>query len=461
FGPSQAIGAEPVTLGQVAQDWSSTGEARQTSVVVNKSRVLRVSEAFAETLIANDKIADIVPITDHSIYVVGKAIGTTSLAILNDRKQVIDVFDIAVTHDVSALENKLADTIPYSNIRVNTANGRIVLTGTVPDALGAKNAMAIAEQYVPKSVTSAMTVRSSQQVLLEVRFIEASRTASRELGLGFRTRGDGVDTNFGGQAVVDNAGNLLTTTLLSGAQPFGTALARLLERGTRADVIVRALEERGLARRLAEPNLVTLSGEPANFLAGGEFPFPIDTGNNQVTVQFKKFGVALEFTPTVLGDGLINLKIAPEVSELDPNGGVQLNNIVIPGIVVRRASTSVELRDGQSFAVAGLLQNNNVRNRAQLPWIGQVPVLGALFRSAEYNKRETDLVIIVTPRLVRPAVTGERLAAPTDVVPPGNDADFFLRGNDELPSRNTRRTRVAAREPKPFGHILQLSGRGE
>lgn len=352
---------------------------QRTRVTVHQSRVLRVGEAFAETLIANDKIADILPITDRSVYVVGKAVGTTSLAILNEQKRVVEVFQIEVTHDLRDLRTKLIETVPQGDIRVTGANGRIVLMGSVPDVLAAERAVAIAEQYAPDAVTNSLRVRTSQQVLLEVRFIEASRSASRELGLGLRTRGGGLDADVGGQAAVSAVTDtVLSAAMLSGTQPFGSLIANLLDRGTRADAIVRALEQKGLARRLAEPNLVTLSGETANFLAGGEFPFPIDSGNNTITVEFKRFGVALDFTPTVLGDGLINLKIAPEVSELDPTGGVTINGSVIPGIVVRRASTSVELRDGQSFAVAGLLQNKNVRNTQQLPWIGSVPVLGTL-----------------------------------------------------------------------------------
>jgi len=458
---ANAEGLQTVAYGSES-DWSESGQARQTRVVLHQSRVLRVSEAFAETLIANDKIADILPITDHSIYVVGKGIGTTSLAILNDKKQVIDVIEIEVTHDLTDLREKLRENIPYGDVRVTAANGRILLTGSVPDALAVERAMAIAEQYAPKTVTNALSVRSTQQVLLEVRFVEASRSASRELGVGFRTRGDGVDANVGGQGVVSASGALSTAALLSGTQPFGTLVANLLDKGTNADAIVRALEQRGLARRLAEPNLVTLSGEKASFLAGGEFPFPIDGGNNTITIEFKKFGVALDFTPTVLGDGQINLKIAPEVSELDQTAGVTINGSVIPGIVVRRASTAVELRDGQSFAIAGLLQSKNSRNTAQLPWIGSVPVLGTLFRSAEYAKNETDLVIIVTPRLVRPTVTGGHLVGPTDLVAPANDAEFFVGGRSEIPVRNTRRARRVARiAPKAHGHILNLTPRGD
>ena len=187
-----------------------------------------------------------------------------------------------------------------------------------------------------------------------------------------------------------------------------------------------------------------LSGDTANFLAGGEFPYPVQADNNRITLEFKKFGIGLAFTPTVLADRQINLKIEPEVSDIDPTNSYTLNGTTVPSLVVRRASTTVELRDGQSFAIAGLLQTKHRKNQNQLPWIGDVPVLGTLFRSASYEKEESDLVIIVTPRLVRPAVPGQKLATPLDQRVASNDADFFLRGKQEIPKQ----------APAPYGHIL-------
>ncbi len=212
-------------------------------------------------------------------------------------------------------------------------------------------------------------------------------------------------------------------------------------------MIIQALEKRGLARRLAEPNLVALSGDTASFLAGGEFPFPVAAEQGKITVEFKKFGIGLAFTPTVLGEGQINLKIEPEVSELDPTNSLRVNGIEVPSLMVRRTQTTIELRDGQSFAIAGLLYSNHFKNQSQLPWIGEVPVMGALFRSAAFQRKETDLVIIVTPRLVRPARPDERLKTPLDDRLPSNDREFFLRGQQE----------VKAARPQPFhGHILEL-----
>jgi pilus assembly protein CpaC len=202
-----------------------------------------------------------------------------------------------------------------------------------------------------------------------------------------------------------------------------------------------------LARRLAEPNLIAMSGDTASFLAGGEFPFPVAGKDDEITVKFKKYGVGLAFTPTVLANGLVNLKIEPEVSELDNANTMTVADTQIPTLVVRRAKTTIELRDGQSFAMAGLIQSNHSKNQNQLPWMGQVPVLGALFRSAAFQKEETDLVIIVTPRLVKPKVPGEKMHTPFDNHLASNDRDFFVNGVQEIKVQKTRPL---------HGHMLEL-----
>lgn len=427
------------------------------TVVAHKSSVVEIPRPYAQALIADENIADLVPITDRLVYIVGKKVGATSLVLIDTQKRVIVTANVNVTHNLKDLRTKLRENLPRHRIRVSGANGRILLSGTVQDARAVKKALMIANQYAPESVTNALDVRATQQVMLEVRFVEASRRAATELGVGTRVRSPRVNSDSGGQALV--AGSLISAaSLASGAQPFGSLIARLLKGGTNVDVIVRALEERGLARRLAEPNLVTMSGVSASFLAGGEFPFPVDSSDGKVTVAFKTFGVALKFTPTVLSDGLINLQIEPEVSELDDTAGVAIQDVRIPGLVVRRAQTAVELRDGQSFAIAGLLQHSNTRLSRQLPWIGQVPVLGALFRSAQYKKQETDLVIIITPRLVRPARPGEPLATPLDGVRGSGQRELFLRGKHE---NNRWQASVVRRNNEPLnpqpGHIISLT----
>jgi pilus assembly protein CpaC len=311
--------------------------------------------------------------------------------------------------------------------------------------------------------------------MLEVRFLEASRDAGRQLGVswfGANNAGThGVRTGLGSVGVNGTTSNTpsgipifatadsLVGTGLSG--PFGTFVARALTtNNTQLDVVLTALEEKGLVRRLAEPNLMALSGDQASFLAGGEFPVPVSSttlgGVPTIAIEFKKFGVQLNFKPTVLSRGTINLKVDPEVSELDYTNAVTLSGTQIPSLTKRTASTTVELRDGQSFAIAGLLSSTNTRDVSQLPWIGSVPVLGALFRSAAYQQKETDLVIIVTPRLVSPAVPGQRLATPLDNRLPSNDVDFFLNGQPEVKKRYSDYVASGGGLTGPYGHIIAV-----
>ena len=454
--PAWANGDDSIAYQSRSFDVVSDAPTGTLSVVVSKSQTIKLPSPFAEALIGDNKIADILPLSDHSIYVLGKTIGSTSLAILDENKQVLQVIQIDVTHDLVSLRSKLREILPTSNIAVSSASGGVMLSGSVPDTIALNKAITIAEKYAPQAITNVIVVGSSQQVMVEVRFLEASRSAARELGIGTSVRNNRIALDTGNQARVIGGEIFSAANLLSGTAPFGTLIARLLDKGTSADIIIKALEQRGLARRLAEPNLITLSGDTASFLAGGEFPFPIDAGNNKISIEFKQFGVALAFTPTVLSNGLINLKIVPEVSELDTTRSVSINNITIPGLVVRRASTTVELRDGQSFAIAGLLQHTHTKNQAQLPWLGQVPVLGALFRSAEYRKNETDLVIIVTPRLVQPKVPGGKLATPLDDKVPSADADFFLLGRAEHDKRRLKHLKHLSSIKGQYGHIIDV-----
>jgi pilus assembly protein CpaC len=406
------------------------------TITVDKARTVACDQEFMEILVANPAIADVVALSNKQLYVLGKKAGITNISVVGADKRVMGVVNVEVGHDVDSLTSRIRQFVPNSKIQATEVNGKVLLTGTVSDTVAMSRAMAIAEQVAPNAVTNAMTVRGSQQVLLEVRFIEASRDSARDLGVQWDVLGKHVTASTG-----------IAGALASNQVPFGVALAKLLDGGTQADVIIQALEKRGLARRLAEPNLVALSGNTANFLAGGEFPFPVQGDYNKITVEFKRFGIGLAFTPTVLGEGQINLKIEPEVSEIDPTASLRVNGIEVPGLMVRRASTTVELRDGQSFAMAGLLYSNQIKNQSQLPWIGDVPVLGTLFRSAAFQRKETDLVIIVTPRLVRPSRPDQKLVTPLDSRLPSNDREFFLEGKQE----------VKAATPQPFqGHILNF-----
>jgi len=243
--------------------------------------------------------------------------------------------------------------------------------------------------------------------------------------------------------------------------PFGVAIANLVNGGTTVDVMISALETKDLIRSLAEPDLIALSGDTASFLAGGEFPFPTvqpgSTGTAPVvTTQFKPFGVELSFTPTVLSNGIINLRLVPSVSQLNFAQAVQVSGTLVPSLTKREARTTIELRDGQSFAIAGLLQAQNKGNISQIPWLGSVPVLGALFRSTGYQQNETDLVIIVTPHLVRPAAPGQQLASPLDSRLPGNDVDVFLNGQFERKKEYRDYVTTGGDVQGPYGHMIQV-----
>jgi pilus assembly protein CpaC len=244
--------------------------------------------------------------------------------------------------------------------------------------------------------------------------------------------------------------------LLSGAAPFGFLVSNL---SSRLQVAVNALEQQGLARSLAEPNLVALSGDTASFLAGGELPIPAAGSFGTVSFAYKPYGVGLSFTPTVLKDGLINLMIKPEVSQIDTAHTVTVAGTSVPGLITRKASTTLELRDGQSFMLGGLLQDTGNNAQDQLPWVGDLPVLGALFRSSEYQKNETDLVIVVTPHIVRPMPSTAVPHTPLDGTEPGNDIDFFLMGKAEVSPALVRLAAGALNRPY-VGHILDLPKKG-
>jgi pilus assembly protein CpaC len=394
-----------------------------------------------------------------------------------------------VTIDTGNLQQNIQSSTGTRGIRVSASEGQVVLSGTAVDAVAAERALAIATGTVPKGgvVVNAMNVGSPQQVMLEVRFLEVNRDAGRELGVnlyGANANGTQVGNSglgLGGPAGAINqlgrasfppgssaippAGSipLLGTvgTLIGGAVPFGAGLATILKlnNGTSLDLLLTALETKGLLRRLAEPNLIALSGDAARFLAGGEFPVPVASSPvagalPTVTIEFKKFGVELAFVPTVLSRGVINLRIEPSVSELDFTNAVTIAGTTIPALTRRDARTTVELRDGQSFAIAGLLQTRNQQDIRQLPWIGSVPVLGALFRSSSYQQHETDLVIIVTPRLVAPAAPGQTLASPLDSRLPANDVDFFLNGQMEVRKRYNDYVNSGGDIKGPYGHII-------
>lgn len=442
------------------------GAGKRTATVyvaAGKSQDVRTDEGFVDITVGDPTVADVNPLTDHSLSILGKKIGTTRVTVYGEGKKLVGIFDVEVGYETARIAAELRRRFPHAALNVTSINGRLMLTGDAPDGVVADKAMTVVRQFAADAINS-VNVSSPQQVMLEVRFIEISRNAGRDLGVQWKVFSNGVQANIGSRltnpvVTPEAPAASVAAGVLSGLSPYGFLLGRMINGGTTVDVMINALEQKGVVRSLAEPNLVALSGDTASFLAGGEFPIPVPGGAfGQITIEYKRYGVGLAFTPTVLAGGLINLKIEPEVSQLDPSNTVQVAGLAVPPLIVRRASTTIELRDGQSFAIGGLLQNVGTTDQQQLPWLGDVPVLGALFRSASYQKNETDLAIIVTPRLVRPARPGDKVATPFDATLPPNDADFFLLGKNEI---TRRKARLAAGAILPFsGHIIDFPKRG-
>ncbi len=461
------------------------------TVPVGKSQDVRTDNAFVDIMVSDPDIADVNPLTNQSLSILAKKIGTTRVSVYAGNKKLIGIFDVEVAYDVSRLTRELKRRFPRARLRASSVNGRIMLTGEAPDAVTLDQAVTIARQFGPDIINS-VAVASPQQVLLEVRFIEIARSAGRELGVQWNRFGDHSLLNVGnrlpaanlpitqGGGTFNNSGvtsggaNGDASTIaraaavaggvLSGGAPFGFLIGRLVASGVTTDAMINVLEQKGLARSLAEPNLVALSGDTASFLAGGEYPIPVSGNYGQVTVTYKKYGVGLAFTPTVLNRGLINMKIMPEVSQIDTTHQIAVStNVSVPALIVRRASTTVELRDGQSFIIGGLLQTDNRNQIEQLPWVGSVPVLGALFSSKSFQKNQTDLAIIVTPHIVRPTAPGDVVKSPLDGTLPPNDVDFFLFGKMEVSKRKAKEmtpmaAHFAAAEQKQSytGHMLDM-----
>jgi pilus assembly protein CpaC len=441
---------------------AGVGRSTMVTVAIGKTEDVHTDQGVVDLTVGDPDIADVTPLTDHSLSILGKKIGTTRVTAYGEGKAIVGIFDIEVSYDVSRLSTEIA-RFTGGGIQVSSVNGRIMLSGTAPDAVTLDKAVTIARQFAP-DVIDTVQVRLPQQVMLEVRFIEASRQASRELGVQWNVFGKNLVANVGDQAASSAlpilASPAAAAGVLSGTAPFGFLLGHLIGGSNPLDVELNALEQKGLIRNLAQPNLVALSGDTASFLAGGEYPIPVPGQLGQIAIEYKKYGVGLSFTPTVLKEGEINLVIKPNVSQIDPTHSVSIaGGISIPALTVREASTTVELRDGQSFMLGGLLQNTSQTNQDQLPWLGDVPVLGALFRSAEYQKNETDLVIVVTPHVVRPLRPVDTVHTPLDNTLPGNDIDFFLMGQAEV-SPTLARLAVGALTRPYVGHVLDLPKHG-
>ncbi len=424
------ISAQANNLRVVKKGTSST-----LSVPMNRAVVVESDTPFAELTIANPGIADISALSDRTAYVLGKSPGLTTLTLLDASGRLITNVDVRVAADVTEFKERLKQILPGEKIEVRTANDGIVLSGVVSSASRLQRALDLAERYAPDRVSNLMVVGGIQQVMLKVRFAEMQRTVSKSLSSSLSLNGTlasgdlGVNGGSGTNNTAGSVANALSGSIPGTNENAGAVLFGFNSGAMQIGILLEALEQKGAVRTLAEPNLVALSGQEATFLAGGEYPVPVaqSQSSNTITVEYKPFGIELNFIPRVVDQDIINLELKAAVSAIDEANGIAVNGFEIDAFTRRETTTTVELRDGDSFAIAGLLQDDFIDNNSQLPWLGDVPVLGSLFRSANYQRSQTELVIIITAHLVQPT-KGEALALPTDRVTPPTERDLFLFG---------------------------------
>jgi len=401
------------------------GTVRSIVLPLNKAVIVELPQDARDVLVSNPEIVDAVVRTSKRTYLLGRAVGQTNAYFFGeDGKQMLNL-EIRVERDMADLDRLLKKFLPSARIQVDSLNDNIVLAGTVKSAAQADRARDMAARFVgsPERVLSMVSIDGEEQVLLKVRVAEMQRSLAKQLGVDLDALFTVGEVAF--DVITQNPFSLVGQSLSSGRSVVGYN-----QGGTAVDGTIRALEQTGLVRTLAEPNLTAISGESANFLAGGEFPVPSSRDRDgNVLIEFKPFGVGLGFTPVVLSEGRISLKISTEVSELSNEGSFQLRGgftvdpdsgqlvlvegVTVPALKVRRAETTVELPSGGSIVMAGLLQETTRQNIDGLPGAKDVPVLGQLFQSRDFQNSETELVVIVTPYLVG-AVNEKQLATPVD-----------------------------------------------
>lgn len=413
--PARCIGG--LALGFLLLAWAPAG-AQQAPQIVQVARgnsaVVTHGSTLERVLITNPEVADAVPVSATEVVLNGNAAGSTTLLIWGldgSRAQ----YQVRVTPDVHHLQEELNRLLPGQGITARGVGTSIILSGTVRDAQAAQRATMLAESLAEgATVVDQIALPDRPQVLLQVRFAEVNRNALQSLGANlFRLAPGGPLTDD--EAVINTGG--VSGSLISGPdQVFSDQVSfYLFQRSSNVGAMISALRTQGVFRSLAEPNLMAVPGETATFLAGGEFPFPVLQGQSQaVTIQFKEFGIRLAFTPTITNSGGIRMEVAPEVSSLDFGNGLQVSGFLIPALLTRRAQTVVELEEGQTFAIAGLMDHSITSSVSKVPLLGDLPILGALFRSENVRQNQTELLVLVTPHFVRPS--DEDRAVPTGEV---------------------------------------------
>ncbi len=427
-GARMAAAAEAPHLVPGMSPVRSAAIAPHSTILIEagSGRVLQAGRAIANLFAADPKVAEVRPASPTSVFVFGIAPGRTTIAALDEAGGVVAQYDVLVrpsAYGAAEAQGAIARVLPGTGVTVATTPTGLSLNGQVSTPAEAERAMSVLRSYATdkQTIDNRLSVLSAVQVNLRVRIAEIARNVTRQFGINWAALG-----TIGRFGIAYGAADVLSDPT-SPPNQLGFAYAN---KGVNANAVLDLLAQDNLATILAEPNLTALSGETASFLAGGEYPIPVAQQNQTITIDFKQYGVSLAFVPTVLSPDRISLHVRPEVSQLTTQGAVQIqagnSTLQIPALTVRRADTTVELGSGQSFAIAGLLQAQSTHGASGLPYLGELPVIGALFRSDKFQRQETELVILVTPYIVRPVSDPRRLAAPTDDYVPPDDADRVL-----------------------------------
>lgn len=441
-----------LALGMPAARAAAPDRPPELALDVANGTMLRLDEPIEALFVANPAIADVEVKSPRLINVFARAPGETTLYAVGADDEVVLERRIVVSHNLTRLQEMIARARPDARIEVSSLNGSILLTGRAPSAGAVEDVRALTQQLLGETgeIVNAVEIASPLQVNLRVRIAEVSRDVVKQLGVSWEAvrTGSGFVFQLATGALAPGAGALAADALLLGSN------------GSELDVnaLLDALDTEGLITVLAEPNLTAMSGESANFLAGGEFPIPVPQDNGVITIDYRRFGVSLSFVPVVLEDNRIHLAVLTEVSQLSSAGSLEFAGFSVPALTTRQAETAVQLGSGQSFAIAGLLSNRTNQDVRRFPGLGDIPVLGALFRSTRFQKEETELVVIVTPYLVRPA--DGPLSAPTDGFRPAGDFQRVASG-----AAYTQRAQGPGRGPvsaggrdgptRPTGFILR------
>jgi len=445
---ARAEEAPPATEIKVDRE---VGAARNLALEMGQNRLLVLSEPIARVSVADPKVADLKVITSTQLLLTAHGVGSTDLTLWNKKDEPL-VLALLVTRNLDALRRQLHELFPSENIKVSAAGDLVVMSGEASDVRVPERAAEVAQLHAER-VVNLIRVSGDQQVQLEVKFAEVSRTGLREMSVNILHR-DSSGRFVAGMSSPTVPADAFVSVPGTGGPPipapsasnafslFFSGLARFP-----FSAMLSLLESNGLAKTLAEPTLVAMSGQEAKFLAGGEFPIPVSTGLGAVGIQWKKFGFILNFTPTVVSEGILNLKLASEVSDVDPNRSVSIGGFTVPALISRQSETTVRLSDGQSFAIAGLLSNQTRSQIDKVPLLGDIPILGALFRSTSYRRAESELLVVVTARLTKPVAPHELPRLPTeDELNDPNDFELFLMGSEgrEPPPQEDKRPSGAA-----------------